>query len=78
VVAYVYNNLCSAQSTGLFTEENCESFSSECPESDPDLVCFALFALVDCNGCIYDNECLAGGAEYSEGDCVLLDPSSVS
>jgi hypothetical protein len=50
-----------------------ESISSECPERDPDLVCIALFEPVDCNGCIYDNGCFAGGAGYSEGDCVLVE-----
>jgi hypothetical protein len=44
----------------------------ECNESDPDLICFALFAPVNCKGCIYDNGCLAGGAGYSEADCVQL------
>jgi hypothetical protein len=44
----------------------------ECTESDPDLICIALFSPVECNGCIYNNGCFAGGAGYSEEDCVLL------
>jgi hypothetical protein len=75
-----YDNLCSAQTTGLFTEENCERIASEeeneeCPQSNPDQYCFALFEPVDCNGCVYDNSCFAGGAgfRFEEGDCVLVE-----
>jgi hypothetical protein len=68
----VYDNLCSAQAGPGFTEADCESISSECPESDPGLLCITLFQPVDCSGCIYSNECFAAGAGYAADDCVLV------
>jgi hypothetical protein len=78
-----YDNLCSAQTPGLFTEANCESIASaeeneECPDSDTNLICATVFAPAECSGCIYGNGCRAGGAGYSEADCVLVeDPIEV-
>jgi hypothetical protein len=67
-----YDNLCSAQNGPGFTEADCESIPSECPETDPDR--FSDCALgnlpVICirNGvaCEFDNLCLALEQELSD------------
>jgi hypothetical protein len=40
-----------------------------CPLSDPDVICLALFDPVTCGGCVYTNQCFAGAAGFTLGEC---------
>jgi hypothetical protein len=89
-----YGNLCLATTLDIdgavaFTADECKSLTNplepECLESDPGLVCPFNYEPVDCNGCVYSNECFASGAGYDLEDCVNettgcneSDPSFVS
>lgn len=45
---------------------------AECPAPDPDAICLAVYAPVDCGGCVYSNSCVAASAGFAEGECTDL------
>lgn len=49
-----------------------------CPVPDPSVLCFQLFAPVDCGGCTYSNSCVAASAGFAVGQCTDVEPVLVT
>jgi hypothetical protein len=69
-----YNNECIATLAGFVVEEDCKPTRVKppsCPLPDSETPCILVYAPVQCgpNDCIFDNQCFADAAGYSEAEC---------
>lgn len=63
-----YDNECLAQAAGA---AGCKD---SCPLSDSNVLCTREYEPVICNGCVYNNNCLATAANFATTDCTPICP----